>query len=55
MSLAHFQHGVGVADIGQDRHRAKTGKNLAQHFDALTGKIGLLGRQAGDVATGSRQ
>jgi hypothetical protein len=39
MSLAQFQHGVGVADIGQDRQRAKTGENLAQYFDALTASV----------------
>jgi len=35
-------------------NRAETGENLAQHFEALAGKIGLLDRQTGDVAARSR-
>src|SRR5262245_24464936 len=34
---------------------AQTGDNLAQEFEPLAGKIGDLGRQAGDVAARSRQ
>src|SRR5262245_52978222 len=34
---------------------AQTGDNLAQEFEPLAGKIGGLGRQAGDVAARSRQ
>ena len=55
LNLAHLQHGVGIADIGHDRQPAKTGDNLAQEFEPLAGKIGLLDRQAGDVAARSRQ
>src|SRR5262249_42109618 len=54
LSLAHFLHGVGAAEIAQDRQRAETGENLAQHFEALAGQIGLLDRQAGDVPSWSR-
>ncbi len=55
LNLAHLQHGDGTADIGQNRQSAKTGNNLAQNFEPLAGKIGLLDRQAGDVAARSRQ
>jgi hypothetical protein len=52
---AHLHHAVGITDIGQDRQSAETGDYLAQKFDALASNIGLLDRQAGDVATRSRQ
>ena len=55
LSLAHLQHGAGIADIGHDRQPAETGDNLAQEFESLAGKIGRLDRQAGDVAARSRQ
>jgi hypothetical protein len=54
LSLDHFQHGGWAASIDQDRHRAETGEDLAQHFETLAGKIGLLDREAGDVAARSR-
>src|SRR5262249_56457708 len=38
-----------------DRQMAQTGDNLSQEFEPLAGKIGGLGRQAGDVAARSRQ
>jgi hypothetical protein len=41
--------------IGQDRQPAETGDNLAQKFQSLGRNIELLDRQAGDVATWSRQ
>jgi hypothetical protein len=44
LSLVHFQHGVWAADVEQDRQRAETGEDLAQHFETLAGKIGLLDR-----------
>jgi DNA-binding response OmpR family regulator len=40
--------------IGQDRQRVKTGEKLAQDFQTLTGEIGLLDRQAGDVSARPR-
>src|SRR5215813_14171073 len=55
LSFAHFQHRGGIAGIGHDRQMAQTGDNLAQEFEPLAGKIGGLGRQAGDVAARSRQ
>ena len=55
LNLAHLQHGAGIADIGHDRQPAETGDNLAQEFESLASKIGLLERQAGDVAARSRQ
>src|SRR5262249_11663198 len=45
----------GIAGIGHDRQMAQTGDNLVQEFEPLAGKIGGLGRQAGDVAARSRQ
>ena len=42
LNLAHLQHGGGIADIGHDRQPAKTGDNLAQEFESLASKIGLL-------------
>ena len=55
LNLAHLQHGCGIVDIGHDRQPAETGDNLAQKFESLASKIGLLVRQAGDVAARSRQ
>src|SRR5262245_44886752 len=55
LSFAHFQHRGGIAGIGHDRQMAQTGDNLSQEFEPLAGKIGALGRQAGDVAGWSRQ
>src|SRR6516165_1525467 len=55
LSFAHFQHRGGIAGIGHDRQMAQTGDNLAQEFEPFAGKIGGLGRQAGDVAARSRQ
>src|SRR5215467_7050901 len=55
LSFAHFQHRGGIAGIGHDRQMAQTGDNLAQEFEPLAGKIGGLGRQAGDVVARSRQ
>src|SRR6516165_9593826 len=55
LSFAHFQHRGGIVGIGHDRQMAQTGDNLAQEFEPLAGKIGGLGRQAGDVAARSRQ
>src|SRR6516162_1055936 len=55
LSFAHFQHRGGIAGIGHYRQMAQTGDNLAQEFEPLGGKIGGLGRQAGDVAARSRQ
>ena len=55
LSLAHVQHGTGIADIANDRQPAETGNKLTQEFEALASKIGLLIRQAGDVAARPRQ
>jgi hypothetical protein len=55
LSLAHVQHGTGIADIAHDRQPAETGNNLTQEFEAFASKIGLLIRQAGDVAARPRQ
>ena len=55
LNLTHLQHSSGTVDIGHDRQPAKTGDNLAQKFESLASKIGLLGRQTGDVAARSRQ
>ena len=55
LRFAHLQHGGRIADIGDDRQPAETGKHLAQKFDPLAGKIGRLDRQAGDVAARPRE
>ena len=54
-SLAHLDRGSRTADIGHDPQPAKIGENLAQHFEALASHIGLLERQAGDVAARLRE
>jgi hypothetical protein len=41
--------------MGQDRQPAEIADNLAQKFKSLGRNIGLLDRQAGDVAARSRQ
>src|SRR6516165_9394205 len=50
-----LQHGVGTADMGQDRQPAETRDDLAQEFESLSGSVGLLERQAGQVAARTRQ
>src|SRR6516165_1235136 len=54
-NLRHLRHSKGVVNIGHDRQPAETGNEIAQNFESLASKIGLLVRQAGDVATRSRQ
>jgi hypothetical protein len=39
LSLAHVQHGAGIADIGQDRQPSQTGDNLPQKFEALRSSV----------------
>ena len=53
LHLVHFKHCGGIANIGHDTQLAKTGNNLAQMFEPLANEIGLLCRQAGDVAARS--
>jgi hypothetical protein len=55
LGFAHIQRGVGIANICQYRQPAQTGDNLAQKLELLAGKIGLLVRQASDVAARARQ
>jgi hypothetical protein len=55
LNLAHLQHGLGKANISYDCQPAKPGENLTQEFEPLAGKVGLLGRQSGDVAARLRQ
>ena len=47
--------GVNAINIGHDRQPAETGNEIAQNFESLASKIGLLVCQAGDVAIRSRQ
>jgi len=47
--------GVNAINIGHDRQPAETGNEIAQDFESLASKIGLLVCQAGDVAIRSRQ
>jgi hypothetical protein len=53
--LTHLQHDFGVVDIAQERDHLEIGDDLAQQLDTLTGKVGRLRRQPGDVAAWSRQ
>ena len=55
LSLSHFQHGLGKADVGQDRQTAQIGTNLAQEFEPFAGEIDPLIRQSSDVTAWSRQ
>src|SRR5215831_1092285 len=55
LNFADFQHGLGIRDIDQYRQAAETGDHFAQKFETLASNIGLLDRQAGDIAARSRQ
>jgi hypothetical protein len=55
LNLAHLLHGAGIADIGQDRQPVETWDHLAQEFESLASKVGLLKRHSGDVAARPRQ
>ena len=55
LNVVHLQHAGGITDVGQDRQPAETGDNLAQEFDSLASKIGLLVGEAGNIAAWSRQ
>ena len=43
LSLAHVQHGGGIAHIGHDRQPAKTGYSLAQKFEFLASQYRISG------------
>jgi hypothetical protein len=55
LSLVHLHHCIGGTNIGHDPQPAQIGDNITQEFKALTGSIGYLGRQAGDIGTRSGQ
>jgi len=55
LSLAHIQHGAGIARINHDRQPAKTGYDLTQELEFLATSVRHLVRQTGDVAARSRQ
>ena len=55
LNLTHFQHSLGTANVSHDSQSAETGNNLAQEFESLAGSVGLLLRQASDVAARARQ
>ena len=55
LNLASVEDGTGIDDIDQDRQPAQTGDNLAQQFESLASKVGLLTRQPGDVAARSHE
>ena len=46
---------MGLPTLPHDRQAAEIGDNLAQKFESLSSEISELDRQAGDVATRSRQ
>jgi hypothetical protein len=51
LDLAHFGHGAGISDIGQDRQPTQIGKNLAQELTPNMVVLGdpLPGRSALDA------
>jgi hypothetical protein len=51
----HVEHGGAAGDVGHDRQSPETGNGLAQKLETLGSGIGLLERQSGDVAAGSRR
>lgn len=51
--LAQVQLDVGIVHIGQDRHPAQAGYDVAQEFKSLAGSLGGLARQSSDVAARS--
>src|SRR6516164_2885770 len=55
LNLLHYQHAGGIVDVDQYRQPAETGHKLVQECEALTAKIGLLDRHAGDVAARPRK
>jgi hypothetical protein len=55
LSLAQFQHRSVITRIDQNRQSAEPRRNLAQQLDPLSDEIGLLTRQAGNVAAWSRK
>src|SRR5262249_15720520 len=49
-------HGAeGIAGLEQDCQPAQTGHELAQDFEALPGRIGMVTRQSGNVSAWARQ
>jgi hypothetical protein len=55
LNLPHLQNGAGSAGVAHDRQPAKIADNLAQKLETLAGSIGLLDRQASNVASGAGQ
>jgi hypothetical protein len=55
LDFADVQGGQGIEAVSQHRQPAETGNDLPQNFEPFADKIGLLGRQAGDIAARSRQ
>jgi phage host-nuclease inhibitor protein Gam len=54
-NLSQIEHDGGTPDVSHDRHSAETGDDLAQQLKSLCTEIGLLERQAHDIAAGSRE
>jgi hypothetical protein len=55
LDLAHFPHSCGIIGITQDSQPAETGDRLAQEFEPLASKFGLLERHSSDVTARTRQ
>src|SRR5215472_386248 len=55
MNLRQFFSGRGITDVDKYRQSAATRSKLAQQFEALSGQIRALRREAGDIAAWSRK
>ena len=54
LKFVNLKRRVGKAGISDDCQSAEAGDNLTQEFESLAGNIGLLERQARDIAAWSR-
>ena len=55
LKFVNLKRRVGKAGISDDCQSAEAGDNLTQEFESLAGNIGLLDRQARDIAARSGQ
>jgi hypothetical protein len=55
LNPTHLPRRGGIADIGQDCQLAQPGDSLAQKCEPLAVSLGLLDRQARDVAARARK
>ncbi len=55
LNVVGLQHGIRIASVEHDCHSAELRDDLAQEFEPLGDKIGLLNRHSGNVAARSRE